>query len=229
MTSKIKKGAVSALYKTGLMSKMTRKNFDRHIKKYASLLRTLDVGSGGNPYKGFFPNRVSMDIVDDNDVDVVADVHDMKVFENGEFDNVLCTEALEHFCNPFKAIEEMKRVLKKDGLLILTTRFIMPLHEVPNDYFRFTEYGLKNLLKDFEIVELHEDENTIETLGVLMQRIGYQTDTLHFKPFKLFWFILSKITKLFSFVLTKQYGEINNKNEVKNIMTSGYLVICKKK
>ncbi len=225
----IKNKSLRVLHKTGLMSKMTRKNFDKHIEKYASSSRTLDVGSGGNPYKEFFPNRISMDIVDDNDVDIVADVHNMKVFKDGEFDNVLCTEALEHFCNPFKAIEEIKRVLKKDGLLILTTRFIMPLHEVPNDYFRFTQYGLEQLLKDFEIVELHEDENTIETLAMLMQRIGYQTDTLYFKPFKLFWFVAAKITKLFSFVLTKQYGEINNKNEVKNMMTSGYLVICKKK
>lgn len=198
------------------------------IAKYGSSGKTLDLGCGGSPYGEFFPNRVSLDIVKQPGVDIVADVHAMKIIKDSEFDNVLCTEALEHFYNPFLAVKEITRVLKKGGLLILSTRFIFPLHEVPHDYFRFTEYGLRHLLKEFEILELVEDGNTMETLAVLYQRIGYQCETLRFKPFKLWWFLEAKAMRLFSWILTKQYGEIGQKTPVKNIMTAGYLIICRK-
>jgi len=211
------------------MSNTARKNIDTFVENHASKERTLDIGSGGNAYKSFFPNRVSVDIVAQEGVDIVADVHDLSQIKSEEFSIVLCIEALEHFYNPSRAIEELTRVLKKDGIIILSTRFIFPLHEVPHDYYRFTEYGLKYLLRNFEILEFEEEGNTMETLATLYQRIGYQCDTLWFKPFKLLWFLSAKLTLFFSHILTKEYGEINQKNEVKNIMTSGYFVVARKK
>jgi len=225
----IKKILTTILYKTGLLSKLGRRGFKERIQAYSSNGRVLDIGCGGSPYAEFFPNRTSLDIVPGEGIDVVADVHDLSSLKKEEFDVVLCTEALEHFQNPFKAVEEMARVLKKGGLLILTTRFMFPLHEAPHDYFRFTEYGLRHLLKDFDIKEFQPDGNTIQTLAVLFQRIGYQCDTLWFKPFKLFWFISAKFTLLFSRILTREYGDITNKEVVKNIMASGYLVVALKK
>lgn len=230
MSSKLKKEILKVLYATGLTSNTTRAKIDSFIKNHASEGKTLDIGSGGDKYAKFFPNRVSVDIVAREGVDVVLDVHKLSShFKKDTFDVVVCAEALEHFYHPHKAVDEMRHVLKKGGVLILTTRFIFPLHEVPHDYFRFTEYGLKYLLRDFEILEFEQDGNTIETLATLYQRIGYQCVTLWFKPFKLFWFIEAKILRLFSFILTKEYGEINQKNKVENIMTSGYLVVAKKK
>lgn len=226
---KVKKIITSFLYKIGILGKMGRKDFDKYLEKYSSSGKTLDIGCGGSPYKKFFPNRTAVDIVNHEGVDVVADVHNLGMFKDAEFENVLCTEALEHFYNPFLALSELKRVLKTGGLLILSTRFIFPLHEVPNDYYRFTEYGLKYLLRDFEILEFKNDGGTIGTLGIIFQRIGYQCDTLWLKPLKLFWFILAKIIVLFSFILTREYGEINQKNVINNIMTSGYYIVAKKK
>lgn len=42
-------------------------------------------------------------------------------FKNDSFDIVLSTEVIEHTLNPGKAIAEMARVLKRNGILILTT------------------------------------------------------------------------------------------------------------
>ena len=73
------------------------------------------------------------------------------------------------------AIAEMKRVLKPGGKLLLTTRFVFPLHDVPNDYFRFTKYGLQHLLKDgWEIIELEDETSTKDTIAALLQRIGFR-------------------------------------------------------
>lgn len=226
---KIKHRAVSFLSSVGLLSKMTRKNFSKVIAKYASDDKTLDIGCGGSPYVKFFPNRVTLDIVAQQNVDIVSDVHKMDKVADEEFVNILCTEALEHFYEPSLAVKEITRVLKRGGLLILSTRFIFPLHEVPHDYYRFTEYGLRHLLKEFSILELKKDGNTLETLATLYQRIGHQCDTLWWKPFKLLWFLEARLMWLFSFLLTRQYGDIAHKTEVSDIMTAGYLVICRKK
>jgi len=212
-----------------ITQKITRKNLEKFVKQYANTGKTLDIGCSGGPYAQYFPNRIGVDIKKAPEVDVVADAHDLHMFKDEEFDCVLCTEVLEHLHTPAQAIQEMRRVLKKDGVLLLTTRFLFPLHDVPHDYYRFTKYGLQHLLKDFEIIEIREEVSTLGTIAVLLQRIGYQCETLHFKPFRLFWFILARIVNFFSFVIREEYGDIGRKTKEKNIMTSGYYVACKKK
>lgn len=41
-------------------------------------------------------------------------------FKTGEFDLIICYETIEHITKPLKALKEMKRVLGKNGKLILT-------------------------------------------------------------------------------------------------------------
>lgn len=226
---KIKKKLGRFLDKIGLTAKLTNRHSKKILSKYANNGKTIDIGCGGSPYLEFFPNRIGVDIVERENVDIIADAHDLHIFKNGEFDNVLCTEALEHFHSPYIAIKEMNRVLKKGGLLILTTVFIFPLHDIPNDYYRFTEYGLRFLLRDFEIIEIVEDGNTLGTIAILFQRIGFQCETLWLKPLRIFWLLLARVINWFSFIITKNYGDVENKSIVKNIMTSGYCVVCRKK
>lgn len=42
-------------------------------------------------------------------------------FQDGTFDLIWCSEVVEHLENPVFSLEEMRRVLKPDGKLILTT------------------------------------------------------------------------------------------------------------
>lgn len=217
------------LSKLGLMNKIPTKILQEFIKKYSSNGKTLDIGCGKGLYRKYFPNSIGIDIKKTPAVDFVIDAHNLSIFQDEEFDNILCVEVLEHLYSTERAISEMYRVLKKNGILILTTRFIFPLHDIPIDYYRFTKYGLKHLLKDFKIIEIKEEANTLETLAVLFQRIGFQCETLYFPLFRYLWFILAKISKMFSFIITEQSGEMGNKEKkVKNIITSGYYVACKK-
>lgn len=50
---------------------------------------------------------------------LVADAHKLP-FRNKSFDLVICYETIEHVVNPVKVLQEIKRVLKKDGLGIIT-------------------------------------------------------------------------------------------------------------
>ena len=214
----------------GLTRKITRTRLRAFLERYKTDKKTLDIGCGTALYGALFPNRTTLDIAPRKDipVDIIADAHDLSVIPDGSFDCVLCTEVLEHLHTPHKAIAELHRVLKPGGMLLLSTRFIFPLHDVPGDYYRYTKFGLRHLLKDFEIVELKEETSTIETLAVLCQRIGFQCDTLGFRPFKLFWFLKAKILMLFSWILTREYGDLSHKQPERHILSSGYYVAARK-
>ncbi|MDP3661497.1 MAG: class I SAM-dependent methyltransferase [bacterium] len=212
----------------GLTDKLVRRRIDAFLQMQATSARTLDVGGGSGPYKKYFPKRVCIDSEAGDGVDFVGDAHDLSIFKDGEFEAVLCTEVLEHLHTPQKAIDEMRRVLKQGGMLILTTRFIFPLHNIPGDYFRFTRYGLAHLLRDWKSVEITEEGTTMDAFAVLCERMGFQTETLGTKFLSVLWLIEAKIVRFFSFLITKEYGEVGGKNKTKNILTSGYFVIARK-
>jgi len=72
------------------------------------------------------------------------------------YDIIVCTEVLEHTLNPFYAITEIYRLLKKGGILLLTVPFNFRIHGPLPDCWRFTEHGLKELLKKFSSLTLEE-------------------------------------------------------------------------
>ena len=215
----------------GLTTKITRPRIDAFLKQYATNQKTLDVGCGTALYGKYFPNRVTLDTAarPGIPVDIIGDAHDLKEIQDSSFDVILCTEVLEHLHTPEKALGEFMRVLKPGGLLLLTTRFIYPLHDVPGDYFRYTKYGLRHLLHDWEIVEFREEAGTMETLAVLYQRIGFQCQTLGWRPFKFLWFLKARVLLFFSWILTKEYGDISHTKEEKNILCSGYYAAARKR
>jgi SAM-dependent methyltransferase len=61
----------------------------------------------------------------------------------------LPVEVLEHVQAPERAIAEIHRVLAPGGRLVLSTPFVFEIHEAPDDYYRFTEHGLRHLLREF--------------------------------------------------------------------------------
>jgi SAM-dependent methyltransferase len=60
---------------------------------------------------------------------------------------------LEHTENPAMIIEEVRRVLKPGGLILSVIPFMQPFHASPHDYQRYTLPGIRNLHKDFQILE----------------------------------------------------------------------------
>lgn len=110
----------------------------------------VDIGAGRAPYRNLIAceKYVGVDVRRRGDVEnlVIADVHNHLPFADDSVDLVIMTEALEHLRDPAVAMREVWRILKPAGRLILTTPFLWPIHEEPNDYQRFTPYGLPRLL-----------------------------------------------------------------------------------
>jgi SAM-dependent methyltransferase len=210
-----------------LSGKLTRITLDRFIAAHATDRRTLDIGAQNGPYGAHFPRRVGLDIRPGAGVRIIGDAQALGI-RDAAFEVVLCTEVLEHLPEPQKAIDEIFRVLEPGGSLLLTTRFLFPIHDAPHDYFRFTKYGLRHLLRRFEIVELREETDTVSTLAVLLQRMGMQAETLGWTPLRALWLVAAQAARPFAFLITREYGDSRRRTPERGIMTSGYHVACRK-
>jgi SAM-dependent methyltransferase len=121
--------------------------------------RLLDIApqdhAGARP---FFPSDVvveTLDIDANSGATYIADICELNnVIPDGAFDYVVCTEVLEHTLEPFAAVAEIHRILRPGGRLFLSVPFNLRIHGPLPDCWRFTEHGLRRLLKDFEILEL---------------------------------------------------------------------------
>jgi SAM-dependent methyltransferase len=219
--------ALTKKLRSALSAKLTRVTLDRFIVSHASGGRTLDLGAQNGPYAAHFPRRVALDLRPARGVHVLGDAQALG-FTDASFDVVLCTEVLEHVPEPQRAIDEMFRVLKPGGRLLLTTRFLFPIHDAPHDYFRYTKYGLRHLLRRFDVLELNEETDAVGTLAVLVQRLGMQAQTLGRTPLRAGWLLAAQMLRPLSFLITAEYGDSRRLTRETGIMTSGYHVLCGK-
>jgi SAM-dependent methyltransferase len=72
-------------------------------------------------------------------VDIFSDILKIPV-KKSAYNNVLCTEVLEHVPYPDLAIKEISRILKRGGKLILTATFASQTHFSP--YYFFTGFSI---------------------------------------------------------------------------------------
>jgi ubiquinone/menaquinone biosynthesis C-methylase UbiE len=149
-----------------------------HIKEIAESssnnranLKILDVGCGIKPYSMYFKSREELYVGTDKRVTSNFKVVDVKAmaemlpFNENSFDIVLCTQVLEHSLSPKKTLQEIYLVLKKDGLLILSTHGTwIEGHETP-DLWRWTISGMKKVLSCTGFIILKSySMNPFETL-----------------------------------------------------------------
>lgn len=142
-----------------------------YLKKYMKKASTyikgicLDIGSGNSPYKKYLKvdKYISVDKEDTQAVTYKKNEHKINAdaknlpFNSNYTDSVLLNQVLEHIDEYEKVLKEINKVLKKDGVFVISVPFIYNIHAEPNDYFRFSEYGLKFLLKkyNFKIIEFY--------------------------------------------------------------------------
>lgn len=122
----------------------------------------LDAGSGRGAWRHVIAEgggrRESLDIGSDGpeSPDWVEDLTDMPNVPSERFDAVICHQVLEHTPAPAQALSELHRVMKPGGTIVVSVPHLSRRHELPHDYFRFTQEGLNRLMTDagFDVVEL---------------------------------------------------------------------------
>lgn len=100
--------------------------------------------------RSLFPGRkyIGTDLRPGLEVDAILDLHNLSLLSRS-LGTALLIDTLEHVEYPRKAIEEIHRVLKQNGVLILTTVLNFEIHPEPDDFWRFTPSGIQSLLKLF--------------------------------------------------------------------------------
>lgn len=140
--------------------------------------RILDIGNQGKELPAMRGAQViTADLTEENNPDVVADITVLNTnLSYEEFDGVMCTEVLEHVVDPFSAVSEIKRILKVGGVAIVTTPLNARIHGPIPDCWRFTEFGLRLLFRDFEILHFRKLDTPERTLfplhyGIIVRKI----------------------------------------------------------
>jgi SAM-dependent methyltransferase len=80
---------------------------------------------------------------------LLGDAHYLP-FADASVDLVVSKDTLEHFLEPWGVVQEVHRVLKVGGRLVIWVPFMYPFHG--DDFYRYTPLGLRHMLRDFDLV-----------------------------------------------------------------------------
>ena len=160
----------------------------------------------------------SKQISNDNPTFLVGDAENLALGKEC-LDFVICSECLEHLNHPERALSSINRVLKEDGLFIVT---------VPNGYgpysLIFDHFRNKVLSKIFPKIGLsdHVQAFTLSKIGSLIKMAGFEVLNVNHSDFISFLPIFVK-SKRFS------YYDCKLADKLPPQFVSGYYIACRKK
>lgn len=134
--------------------------------------KVLDFGCGQKPYEKYFKASEYTGLEYDceisrmgNKADVFYDGHTFP-FKDNYFDCAISTQVLEHVPDPQRCLDELFRVIKPGGYVMLSVPFLQEEHGGPYDFQRYTEFGLRVLVEKsgFEIIKYKKLTTGIKAL-----------------------------------------------------------------
>tara|TARA_B100001029_G_C14987453_1_gene409881 strand:- start:182 stop:856 length:675 start_codon:yes stop_codon:yes gene_type:complete len=213
-----------------LSKNISRKNLHKLIKNELKnfnndKIKVVNIGSGGitENFLRSFKNidLKSIDINKSRNPDFVEDITKLESFKKLNFipDVICCFEVLEHIKSPEEAVNNLFKLSDAKTKILVSVPFNFPIHDEPNDYFRFTKYGIKHLFKEFSTIEIIERDGWIDNIFVFITRLKFSKN-----------YILKGISVLFILIyhiIFPLTDVIQKLLKFKNI-TTGYFIVAKK-
>ncbi len=151
--------------------------------------KVLDVGCGQKPYEPLFSASeyvgLELDTLENRRRKRADRFYDGTAFpfSDGEFDSVVLNQVIEHVFTPDTFLQEVNRVLKQDGVLLLTVPFLWDEHEQPVDFARYSSFGLRHLLERNGFL-VTQQKKTVSDIRVIFQMLNaylYKKTTTPFR------------------------------------------------
>ena len=212
-----------------LSKKASRKNLYKNIlisfgKIKNEKTKLLNIGSGGdieNLITNNFEDIFSVDIDPKRNPNQVIDICDDHFSQNLKYkpNLVCCFEVLEHTTNPQKAVNNIYSILDKGDFCLVSVPFNFHIHDEPNDFYRFTFYGLKMLFKNFSEIKIIKRNGWLESIFVNIIRLEKEKNILSKNIGRLFillYFLLMPIIIIIQKIIPSEK------------LTTGYFVEAKK-
>jgi SAM-dependent methyltransferase len=191
--------------------------------------KLIDLGCGDMPFRDLIKKKV--DIYDslDNfpsspDVTYQSDIQNMSVIKDETYDCAICLEVLEHIPDVNRALSEINRIIKRGGIIIISVPHLSRLHDQPNDYYRFTKYGIEHLLRanGFEVIELHHK-------GGIFTFLGHQISTLILCSVWKIPIIKNIVFIINKYLLSILCFSLDNLLDRSGIFAQGYSIVIRKR
>lgn len=183
----------------------------------------LDFGCGDMPYREVIELKVGKYEGVDLEMNPAAEHpidFDSKTTLPDEYaDIILSNQVLEHVDSPGGYLQEARRLLKPDGIMILSTHGYWFYHPTPNDYWRWTSAGLRKTIEaeDFEIVEFRGVMGLVSSgLQLFQDGLGNKMP----KPVKAVWALIMQ-------TLIRGADKLNSQKQ-KDRDASLYIVVARK-
>ena len=208
---------------------MRRDLIDQFLTNHISLFKgkVIDIGGKKNGSRGKFKPPLDqleswqfLNIDKKTNPDYLCDATNIPV-KDEFFDTIIATEILEYISDPIKFLQEAKRVLKKDGTIVITTPFMHAVHaDLQNDRHRFTSNYLKEICNRFKFKSVSiEPMGSIGSVIYDIIRIGLTYASK--KKYKL----MPKILPYLKFIF-KAIDKITLNQKV--YINTGYFIVIKK-
>jgi SAM-dependent methyltransferase len=184
--------------------------------------KIVNVGSGNIKLD---EKIINVDICDGANVDYVANAEELP-FLDASIGLIINQEVLEHTKNPFQIIKEFKRVLKPEGLLYCQVPFILGYHPSPEDYWRFTESGLR-LMLEREGLKIKEIKRSVGS-GTGFYRIAVEFFAISISTVHKRLYLYSKGFFSLLFYPIKLLDKFLENSKYHSKISGGYYIIAEK-
>jgi SAM-dependent methyltransferase len=212
-----------------LVADIVAQHYQAYLKKYASG-NLIDLGCGKVPLYGVYKDYVENSICVDWDntlnknpfIDYHCDLNQRLPFGDKQFDTILLSDVLEHISEPEKLWLEIARIIKPGGKLIMNVPFFYKIHEMPHDYYRYTEYALRRFAQNcgLKVLLLKSMGGVPEILSDLMAKTIFSLPIIG-KPMAI---LIQQLCRIF--IQTAPGRKLSEKTSI--LYPLGYFMVAEK-